>query len=45
MLILIVAVAAAYVKSRLEESLMMRQFPEAYREYRKRTKALIPYIL
>ncbi len=28
-----------------EESLMLRQFPEAYPTYRKRTKALIPFVI
>jgi protein-S-isoprenylcysteine O-methyltransferase Ste14 len=32
-------------KSRVEEGLMARQFPEAYPEYRKRTKALVPFVL
>jgi len=29
----------------MEESLMLRQFPQAYSEYMKRTKALIPFVL
>lgn len=33
------------VKLRLEEALMLRQFPQAYPEYRKRTKAIIPFVL
>jgi protein-S-isoprenylcysteine O-methyltransferase Ste14 len=32
-------------KLRAEEALMLRQFPEAYPEYRRRTKALIPFVL
>ncbi len=31
-------------KIRLEESLMQRQFPEAYPAYRAKTKALIPFV-
>lgn len=30
--------------ARTEEQLMMQQFPHAYPEYRKRTKALIPFV-
>ena len=45
LLILGLACAAGWVKVRIEESLMMRQFPEAYAAYRERTKALIPFIL
>jgi protein-S-isoprenylcysteine O-methyltransferase Ste14 len=30
--------------ARVEERLMMRQFPEAYPEYRKRTRTLIPFV-
>jgi len=33
------------LKLRIEESLMLRQFPQAYREYMRRTKALIPFVL
>jgi len=33
------------VKSKIEESLLLRQFPRAYPEYRKQTKALIPHLL
>ncbi len=32
------------MRIRKEEGIMMRQFPEEYREYKKRTKALIPFI-
>jgi protein-S-isoprenylcysteine O-methyltransferase Ste14 len=32
-------------KLRIEESLMMQNFPEAYPEYRKQTKALIPFVI
>ena len=44
-ILLIASVAILSFKMSVEESLMMRQFPQAYPEYRKRTKALIPYIL
>ena len=33
------------VGAREEEKLMMRQFPDEYPEYRRRTKRLIPFIL
>ena len=45
LLILAFACAAGWVKIRIEESLMIRQFPDAYSAYRKRTKALIPFVL
>ncbi len=32
-------------RARVEEQLMLGQFPDEYREYRKRTKALIPFLL
>jgi len=32
------------LKLRVEERLLVRQFPEAYIPYRKRTKALIPFV-
>ncbi|HLK46159.1 MAG TPA: isoprenylcysteine carboxylmethyltransferase family protein [Acidimicrobiales bacterium] len=34
-----------YAKSRREERLMLETFPDAYPAYRRRTKALIPYVL
>ncbi len=34
-----------HFKSRIEEGLMMQTFPDTYPEYRRRTKAIIPYIL
>ncbi|HEY1765652.1 MAG TPA: isoprenylcysteine carboxylmethyltransferase family protein [Opitutaceae bacterium] len=34
-----------WIKLKFEETLMLRQFPQAYGEYKKRTKALIPFIL
>jgi protein-S-isoprenylcysteine O-methyltransferase Ste14 len=39
------AVVILYVKLRIEESLMMRQFPQAYADYKARTKTLIPYVI
>ena len=39
-----VAILLAF-KLRIEEALMLRQFPDDYVAYRKRTKALIPFIL
>jgi protein-S-isoprenylcysteine O-methyltransferase Ste14 len=44
-IILVGSLTILWFKSRVEESLMMQQFPKAYPEYRKRTKALIPFIL
>jgi len=44
--IIFAAVLLALIpKMRTEERLMLEQFPEAYPEYMKRTKALIPFIL
>ena len=44
----IVLLAGAFlllaIKARLEERLMLRHFPEAYAEYRRRVRALIPYV-
>ncbi len=40
-----VVFAGFYVKLRMEERLMTRHFPEQYASYRRRTKALIPYVL
>jgi protein-S-isoprenylcysteine O-methyltransferase Ste14 len=40
-----VAAAILWLKLRIEEPLMLRQFPEAYSAYMKRTKALIPFVL
>ena len=37
--------ASYWLKIRVEEKLMMETFPEAYPEYRRRVKALIPGIL
>jgi protein-S-isoprenylcysteine O-methyltransferase Ste14 len=34
-----------WTKLRIEESLMLRQFPETYAAYMKRTKALIPFVV
>jgi len=31
--------------ARTEESLMMRAFPEQYTEYKRRTKAFIPFVV
>ena len=45
-LVLLVFVAVSlWLKLKIEESLMTRQFPQTYPEYKRRTKALIPYIL
>ena len=34
-----------WVKSRQEEAMMTKHFPDQYPEYRKRVKALIPFVL
>ena len=33
-----------WVKLRQEEALMMRHFPAAYEAYRRRVKALVPFL-
>ncbi len=38
-------VLALWVKLRQEEILMTKHFPEAYPQYKARTKALIPFVL
>lgn len=43
--ILAVSAALLWVKLKVEESLMLRQFPQAYPDYMNRTKALIPFVL
>jgi protein-S-isoprenylcysteine O-methyltransferase Ste14 len=45
LVILLGSLAVVWVKIRVEERLMMRQFPAAYPRYRERTKALIPFVL
>lgn len=45
MVILVGSLVVIAKKIQVEEALMLRQFPEAYPEYRKRTKALIPFLL
>jgi protein-S-isoprenylcysteine O-methyltransferase len=37
--------AAWLAKARLEERFLLAQFPEAYGEYRRRAKTLIPFVL
>ncbi|HXQ79928.1 MAG TPA: isoprenylcysteine carboxylmethyltransferase family protein [Opitutaceae bacterium] len=39
------ALALLWAKLRIEEGLMLRQFPHAYPGYMKRTKALIPFVV
>jgi protein-S-isoprenylcysteine O-methyltransferase Ste14 len=45
--LMVFVAAAAYFtfSARMEEALMLRQFPDAYPAYKARTKMLIPYIL
>ncbi len=45
LLVLAFVLVIVFVKIRIEEGLMTRQFPQAYPEYRKRTKAIIPFVL
>ena len=45
LLILAAAVLAVWFKLSVEEKLMLRRFPEAYPQYRKRTKVIIPFVL
>jgi protein-S-isoprenylcysteine O-methyltransferase Ste14 len=44
-MILCAAVPAVWMKLSVEEKLMLRHFPEAYPEYKRRTKAIIPFVL
>jgi protein-S-isoprenylcysteine O-methyltransferase Ste14 len=45
-LVLFLVVCAAFAsRVSMEERLMMQQFPDQYPEYRRRTKAVIPYVL
>jgi len=41
---LLVCVVGFWVKLRQEEALMTRQFPDAYPPYRRRVKALVPFV-
>jgi protein-S-isoprenylcysteine O-methyltransferase Ste14 len=41
----LVAVAGFWLKLRQEEALMMRHFPDAYPDYRRRVKAIVPFVL
>ena len=45
----LVAAAIAFtgwlVKSRMEEAFLMEQFGSQYQEYRRHTRALVPFIL
>jgi protein-S-isoprenylcysteine O-methyltransferase Ste14 len=34
-----------WIKSQVEEQLMLKHFPEAYPAYRSRVRALIPFVL
>ncbi len=43
--VLAVVAALLWIKLKVEESLMRRQFPQAYPDYMRRTKALIPFVL
>jgi protein-S-isoprenylcysteine O-methyltransferase Ste14 len=41
---LLVVLASFWVRLRQEEALMMRHFPGAYASYRRRVKALVPFV-
>jgi protein-S-isoprenylcysteine O-methyltransferase Ste14 len=41
----VVMLVALWFKLRAEEQLLTRHFPEAYPRYRKRVRALIPFVL
>jgi protein-S-isoprenylcysteine O-methyltransferase Ste14 len=43
--IFVAACGAFWWKSRLEEQIMTRHFPDAYPGYKKRVHALIPFVL
>ncbi|MGH7997293.1 MAG: methyltransferase family protein [Opitutaceae bacterium] len=42
--LLALAIVLLVAKLKIEEALMFRRFPTAYRKYRKRTAALIPFV-
>ncbi|HUI40249.1 MAG TPA: isoprenylcysteine carboxylmethyltransferase family protein, partial [Methanothrix sp.] len=44
LVLLAMVTLAFFMRSRIEERLMMRQFPEAYSEYKKNVKSLIPFV-
>lgn len=44
-ILLLVAIVSGLAKMRIEEALITREFPVAYPEYRKRTKAILPFVL
>ncbi len=41
----IIVAVGLHFKSRIEERFMMQTFPDAYPAYRRRTKAIIPFVL
>lgn len=41
----VIGFAGWLAKARLEESFLLAQFPEAYREYRRNVRTLIPFVL
>jgi protein-S-isoprenylcysteine O-methyltransferase Ste14 len=43
--VLAIVAALLWIKLKVEESLMRRQFPQSYPDYMQRTKALIPFVL
>ena len=44
LIILVLVALGMYARTRIEERLMAIQFPDEYPQYKKRTKALIPWI-
>jgi len=45
LIIYIFAAGLLWLKLKVEEGLMMKTFPDSYPDYKRRTKALIPFIL
>lgn len=45
MVLFVLLCFGAWLKSRQEEKLMTAHFPEAYRAYRRRVHALVPFVL
>lgn len=45
LLFFLILATMLHIKSRVEERFMLETFPQAYPEYRRRTKAIIPFVL
>jgi protein-S-isoprenylcysteine O-methyltransferase len=44
-LLLVLAIVMLAFKIRLEERLMIENFPDQYPQYRQRVKAIVPFVL